>query len=200
MSFTCRYCGHLCKTEAGQCSHVKQTLCNYKPGLVPLSTLAATITSENPSIPSTPPSPSPGYDSQGNSSMESFMDVDSGEATSGPCTIHFPGAGKVVSWGATYLDNFNDDRFSEERKENLYYPFSSRPEWEMASFLLNSSLSMQEIDHYLQLELVGLALYLYDLLAEQYRQNRIIYHSRQHKDCMKLPTFFLLFRHGEREL
>ena len=84
------------------------------------------------------------------------MDVDSGEATSGPCTIHFPGAGKVVSCGATYLDDFNDDRFSEERKENLYYPFSSRPEWEMASFLLNSSLSMQEIDHYLQLELVGL--------------------------------------------
>ncbi|KAJ3911867.1 hypothetical protein F5877DRAFT_54813 [Lentinula edodes] len=81
------------------------------------------------------------------------MDVDSGEATSGPCTIHFPGAGKVVSCGATYLDDFNDDRFSEERKENLYYPFSSRPEWEMASFLLNSSLSMQEIDHYLQLEL-----------------------------------------------
>ncbi|KAJ4496908.1 hypothetical protein C8R41DRAFT_708635, partial [Lentinula lateritia] len=66
---------------------------------------------------------------------------------------YFPGAGKVVSCGATYLDDFNDDRFSEERKENLYYPFSSRPEWEMASFLLNSSLSMQEIDNYLQLEL-----------------------------------------------
>ncbi|KAJ4494093.1 hypothetical protein C8J55DRAFT_416949 [Lentinula edodes] len=81
------------------------------------------------------------------------MDVDSGEATLGPCTIYFPGAGKVVSCGATYLDDFNDDRFSEERKENLYYPFSSRPEWEMASFLLNSSLSMQEIDNYLQLEL-----------------------------------------------
>ncbi|KAJ4479912.1 hypothetical protein C8R41DRAFT_869220 [Lentinula lateritia] len=85
--------------------------------------------------------------------MESFMDVDSGEATSGPYTIHFPGAGKVVSYGATYLDGFNDDCFSEERKENLYYPFSSRPEWEMASFLLSSSLSMQEIDNYLQLEL-----------------------------------------------
>ncbi|KAJ4484164.1 hypothetical protein C8J55DRAFT_426296 [Lentinula edodes] len=81
------------------------------------------------------------------------MDVDSGEATLGPCTIYFPGAGKVVSCGATYLDGFNDDRFSEERKENLYYPFSSRPEWEMASFLLKSSLSMQEIDNYLQLEL-----------------------------------------------
>ncbi|KAF8830509.1 hypothetical protein HHX47_DHR2000858 [Lentinula edodes] len=134
MSFTCRYCGHLCKTEAGRRSHVKQTLCNYKPGLVPLSTLAATVTStstlENLSnqVPSTLSSPSPDYDSQGNSSMESFMDVDSGEATTGPYTIYFPGAGKVVSCGATYLDDFNDDRFSEERKENLYYPFSSRPE------------------------------------------------------------------------
>ncbi|KAJ3847453.1 hypothetical protein EV368DRAFT_28879, partial [Lentinula lateritia] len=34
-----------------------------------------------------------------------------------------------------------------------YYPFASRPEWETASFLLNSSLSMQEIDIYLKLDL-----------------------------------------------
>ncbi|KAJ3912710.1 hypothetical protein F5877DRAFT_84526 [Lentinula edodes] len=99
----------------------------------------------------------PTTDLSGNSSMESFMDVDSREATTGPYTIHFPGAGKAVSCGATYLDNFNDDRFSEERKENLYYPFSSRPKWEMASFLLNSSLSMQEIDNHLQLELNNLS-------------------------------------------
>ncbi|KAJ3925115.1 MAG: hypothetical protein NXY57DRAFT_856951, partial [Lentinula lateritia] len=62
-----------------------------------------------------------------------------------------PNAGLSVGQGATFLDDFNDDRFAEERKTNLYYPFASRPEWETASFLLNSSLSMLEIDSYLQL-------------------------------------------------
>ncbi|KAF8831720.1 hypothetical protein HHX47_DHR1001236 [Lentinula edodes] len=155
--FPCLYCGHLCKTEAGRRSHVKQTLCNYKPGLVPLSNLAATIPStpssrpSTPSTPSTPdmPSSDPDYYNE-----EMFMDIDPmGAASSEPCTVRFPNAGQRVGQGVTYLDEFNDDRFAEERKTNLYYPFASRPEWETASFLLNSSLSMREIDSYLQLDL-----------------------------------------------
>ncbi|KAJ3913268.1 hypothetical protein F5877DRAFT_52655 [Lentinula edodes] len=83
------------------------------------------------------------------------MDVDNGsrEAASEPFTVRFPNAGLPVGQGATFLDDFNDDRFADERETNLYYPFASRPEWETASFLLNSSLSMLEIDSYLQLEL-----------------------------------------------
>ncbi|KAE9388440.1 hypothetical protein BT96DRAFT_960210 [Gymnopus androsaceus JB14] len=65
----------------------------------------------------------------------------------------FRGSAQVVGQGVTYLDDFNQDRFSEERKTNLYYPFASRAEWETASFLLNSSLTMTEIDQYLKLEL-----------------------------------------------
>ncbi|KAJ4477100.1 hypothetical protein C8R41DRAFT_773274 [Lentinula lateritia] len=82
------------------------------------------------------------------------MDVDNGfrEAASEPFTVCFPNAGLPVGQGATFLDDFNDDCFADERKTNLYYPFASRPEWETASFLLNSSLSMLEIDSYLQLE------------------------------------------------
>ncbi|KAE9395610.1 hypothetical protein BT96DRAFT_784031, partial [Gymnopus androsaceus JB14] len=66
--------------------------------------------------------------------------------------IPFPGSAKVMGQGKTYLDDFNQDRFAEERKSNLYYPFASREEWETASFLLNSSLTMSEINEYLQLE------------------------------------------------
>ncbi|KAE9387336.1 hypothetical protein BT96DRAFT_837803 [Gymnopus androsaceus JB14] len=70
-----------------------------------------------------------------------------------PLVIPYPGATKVVGQGVTYLDDFNQDRFAEERKTNLYYPFASRAEWETVSFLLNSSLTMAEISDYLKLEL-----------------------------------------------
>ncbi|KAJ3888382.1 hypothetical protein GG344DRAFT_53732 [Lentinula edodes] len=83
------------------------------------------------------------------------MDVDQAETDSGPYQIPFPNASQIVGQGATFMDDFNDDRFADERGSNLYYPFASRPEWETASFLLNSSLSMQEIDIYLKLDLVG---------------------------------------------
>ncbi|KAF9016394.1 hypothetical protein BDP27DRAFT_1440698 [Rhodocollybia butyracea] len=70
-----------------------------------------------------------------------------------PVQISFPGAGQVLGVGKTYMDDFNNDRFAHERLVNLYYPFASRPEWETANFLLNSPLSMREIDQYLKLEL-----------------------------------------------
>ncbi|KAJ4463779.1 hypothetical protein C8R41DRAFT_927247 [Lentinula lateritia] len=167
MSFSCPYCGHFCKTEAGRCSHVKQTLCNYKPGLVPLSTLLSLLSSASlSSFPPAPGSSSPHLPSphlpSSNSELdpwteddqEDFMDVDHIEANSVPYQIPFPNASQIVGQGATFMDDFNDDHFADERGTNLYYPFASRPEWETASFLLNSSLSMQEIDVYLKLDLV----------------------------------------------
>ncbi|KAE9391917.1 hypothetical protein BT96DRAFT_1000839 [Gymnopus androsaceus JB14] len=71
----------------------------------------------------------------------------------GPLVMPFINAAEVVGQGRTYLDDFNDNHFSKERETNLYYPFASRAEWETASFLLNSSLTMAEIDSYLKLEL-----------------------------------------------
>ncbi|KAF8824095.1 hypothetical protein HHX47_DHR9000263 [Lentinula edodes] len=159
MSFSCPYCGHLCKTEAGRRSHVKQTLCNYKPGLVPLSTLSSlfsstSLSSLSPALGSSSPRPSNSeLDPWTEEEQENFMDVDHTEADSGPVQIPFPNASQIVGQGATFMDDFNDDRFADERGTNLYYPFASRPEWETASFLLNSSLSMQEIDVYLKLDL-----------------------------------------------
>ncbi|KAG1833676.1 hypothetical protein DFJ58DRAFT_736005 [Suillus subalutaceus] len=39
-----------------------------------------------------------------------------------------------------------------EREQNQYFPFASKPDWEMASYILRSDLSMAEIDEYLNLE------------------------------------------------
>jgi len=38
---------------------------------------------------------------------------------------------------------------------NLYYPFVSQPEWELASFLLKSGLSMVATDKFLKLQIVS---------------------------------------------
>jgi len=55
----------------------------------------------------------------------------------------------------TFLDRFNEDEYSSFRAVNMYYPFSSKAEWELASFLLSSDLSMQKVDAFLKLKLVG---------------------------------------------
>ncbi|KAH7920650.1 hypothetical protein BV22DRAFT_1107578 [Leucogyrophana mollusca] len=66
----------------------------------------------------------------------------------------FAGAAEILGEGRTYLDVFDYDEFAEERKANLYYPFASRGDWKMASFLLRSGLSMAAIDELLALDLI----------------------------------------------
>lgn len=69
--------------------------------------------------------------------------------------VYHPHAGKTYSYGSTFLDTFNRDPFAEHRKENIYYPFASRVDWEVALFLLRSPLSKAEIDRFLKLGLVS---------------------------------------------
>lgn len=66
----------------------------------------------------------------------------------------YDGAAKEYGLGSTFMMEFNNDRFSNERTINIYYPFSSRAEWELAFFLLRSDLSMAAIDTFLSLNLV----------------------------------------------
>jgi hypothetical protein len=70
-------------------------------------------------------------------------------------TEFFLGSSKVFGNGDTYLDLFNEDEYADARKTNLYYPFASQPEWEVASFLLKSDLSREAIDRFLKLQLVS---------------------------------------------
>jgi hypothetical protein len=66
----------------------------------------------------------------------------------------YPGAARVYGKGHTFMDVFDADQFANERKENLYYPFASKQDWEIGSWLLRSGLSMPAIDQFLRLQLV----------------------------------------------
>ncbi|KAG1868721.1 hypothetical protein C8R48DRAFT_598563 [Suillus tomentosus] len=57
--------------------------------------------------------------------------------------------------GSIFLDLFDADEYAECRVDNLYYPFASKEEWEVADYLLHSSLSMAAIDEFLKLSMVS---------------------------------------------
>ncbi|KAG2108289.1 hypothetical protein DEU56DRAFT_874535 [Suillus clintonianus] len=76
------------------------------------------------------------------------------QASEKPYVERFRNAAKVYRRGQTFWDRFNMDPYSAYRKDNLYYPFASRQDWELGSFLLCSSLSMAAIDEFLELELI----------------------------------------------
>ena len=69
------------------------------------------------------------------------------------CAERFPG-------GKMFMDEFRNDRYAEERRQNLYFPWASRREWAFASWLLRSRLSMAAIDSLLSLELVSDSSYI----------------------------------------
>ena len=68
--------------------------------------------------------------------------------------IH-PNTPFIFGSGPGFMDTFNTDRHAEKRRGNLYYPFSSKAEWGLASWLLCSGLSMKSIDSFLALPIVS---------------------------------------------
>jgi hypothetical protein len=80
---------------------------------------------------------------------------DIAEPNSGEVEDIFEGAARILGLGKTFMDRFNADPYSNIRKDNIYYPFTSRDEWELASFLLRSGMSMATIDEFLGLRLVS---------------------------------------------
>lgn len=75
-----------------------------------------------------------------------------------PFTEFFAGAGKAYLGGKTFMDAFWEDKYSAMRTENIFYPFASRNDWQFASWLTRSGLSMAAIDSLLSLELVSLSI------------------------------------------
>ncbi|KAG2744458.1 hypothetical protein P692DRAFT_20647526, partial [Suillus brevipes Sb2] len=58
----------------------------------------------------------------------------------------YDGAGACCSQdGSTFLDLFDANEYAECRVDNLYYLFASKEEWDIADYLLRSSLSMAAI-------------------------------------------------------
>ena len=70
-------------------------------------------------------------------------------------TEEYEGTAQTYGTGATFMDHLNHDQYASEHTNNLYYPFATREEWEMASFLLCSDLSMAGINKFLSLVLVS---------------------------------------------
>ncbi|KAG1787670.1 uncharacterized protein HD556DRAFT_1209282, partial [Suillus plorans] len=62
-----------------------------------------------------------------------------------------PKPSQTCGRGYTFLDLFHSDENSAYRATNHYYPFSDRKDWEVASWLLHSGLSMAKIDNFLSL-------------------------------------------------
>lgn len=70
--------------------------------------------------------------------------------------IKHPGPIKELhGQGKSFMDVFHSDKYSQERSNNPFYPFSSRDEWQLGSYLLQSDLSNAAIDDFLKLELVS---------------------------------------------
>ena len=82
-----------------------------------------------------------------------------------PVINYHPNTPSVHPGGTVFMDQFFNDQYATLRQENLYYPFASRMDWQLASWLLRSRLSMAAIDDFLSLELVcnGRILYLFIL-------------------------------------
>ena len=74
--------------------------------------------------------------------------------TSVPVVDIHPNIPTTYPGGATFMDQFFNDQFAPLRHENLYYPFASGADWQLASWLLRSHLSMAAIDDFLSLKLV----------------------------------------------
>ena len=86
------------------------------------------------------------------------LDSDTNNAASESDSVFIekhPGAAQTFGRGVTFMDIFDADPHASKRKHHPYYPFASRAEWELASFLLRSDLSMNLIDKFLKLELVS---------------------------------------------
>lgn len=89
------------------------------------------------------------------------MDIDDNEFPdppehdTDPVVETYPGASKTYGTGPTFMQTFNEDAYAKDREHNLYYPFASKDEWEVASFLTRSNLSMSAIDDFLTLNLVS---------------------------------------------
>lgn len=73
----------------------------------------------------------------------------------GEVTEYYPDPPLAYQDGYTFLNLFDSDENSVHCKNNLYYPFSGRRDWQVAAWLLRSGLSMSKIDSFLSLEMVS---------------------------------------------
>lgn len=85
---------------------------------------------------------------------DTSMDIDEPDAFKS-CREEYPGAAEITDEaGESFQGKISSDEHAEKRADNIYYPFATSAEWQLASFLSQSSLSVAETDEFLRLELV----------------------------------------------
>jgi len=129
------------------------------------------------------------------------MDVDQGDEESEqlptpPFRVDYPGASQTYGKGTSFMDVFEQDAHSLERRAQPYYPFASNHEWEMASFLLRSNLSMKSIDKFLKLHLVRLFFLRQICLLMKDRLPNLASHFGLQKTCATERKCFLQVQLG----
>lgn len=67
---------------------------------------------------------------------------------------HPNSSGQREPGGLNHLERMNRDMHADLREENVYYPFASESEWELAKWLSSGALSQKEINQYLRLQRV----------------------------------------------
>jgi hypothetical protein len=109
----------------------------------------------------------------------------------------FQGVAKPQGKGQSFSEWVDADQFADERINNIYYPFASKSEWQMASFLLRSGMTMKDIDDFLALDMV---IYIPNiiLLSLNMLRSEIICLSPsiRRKNCEHGLSFCQADRHG----
>lgn len=77
-----------------------------------------------------------------------------------PVKDYHQAAAGTFGKGETFLDNFRKDKYAAQREKHLYYPFASAAEWQFASFIVRSGLSLAKTDELLQQKLVRVRVFV----------------------------------------
>lgn len=100
------------------------------------------------------------------------------EPTSASRFEHFSEASQTFGRAESFMDQFDADRYANERKNNLYFPWASKGDYGLGAWLLRSGLSIRAIDEFLALELVCHPLYsVFLIFSFPHRYIHFPYHS-----------------------
>ena len=97
-----------------------------------------------------------------------FEDTSPFEDDPTPVVDNHPNVPSLYQGGTVFLDQFFSNEYVALHQENLYYPFVSGVDWELASWLLRLRLSMAAIDEFLSLQLVCPSFFLLFFEANWY--------------------------------
>ncbi|KAJ7821497.1 hypothetical protein B0H13DRAFT_2241738 [Mycena leptocephala] len=131
------------------CLHLNQPRSRCHPSLHP-SVLGASRRVQNwgvkrPQVPANDDDSPMDVDTDYNDSAMDYSDPATPSST-GPVKDYYKGAAKTT---------FHKDQYREERQSNLYYPFASADEWELASYLTRSNMTIADTDEFLNLRLTS---------------------------------------------